>query len=55
MSIPRGTIKDITFSSKELGEDLQILIYLPTAFNPLYKYSILFAQDGKDYFQFGRI
>ncbi|WP_246197145.1 alpha/beta hydrolase [Cytobacillus depressus] len=55
MERPRGTIKDITFSSKELGEDMQLLIYLPPSFSPLYKYSLLIAQDGRDYFQLGRI
>jgi enterochelin esterase-like enzyme len=39
----------------ELGEDLQLLIYLPANYSPLYKYSLLIAQDGRDYFQLGRI
>ncbi|MFB6465386.1 alpha/beta hydrolase [Cytobacillus sp. Hz8] len=55
MEFPRGTISDRTFFSKELGEELQLLIYLPHSFSPLYKYSLLIAQDGKDYFQLGRI
>ncbi|PLR82073.1 hypothetical protein CVD25_09390 [Bacillus canaveralius] len=55
MEIPRGTIKDMTIPSKELGEDVNILVYLPASFSPLYKYSLLIASDGKDYFQFGRI
>lgn len=55
MSEKRGTIKDLTFTSKELGEDIQLLIYLPATFSPLYKYSIIIAQDGRDYFQLGRI
>ncbi len=55
MENPRGIMKDFTFTSKELGEDIPILIYLPASFSPLYKYSIIIAQDGKDYFQLGRI
>ncbi|WNS76900.1 esterase family protein [Bacillus sp. DTU_2020_1000418_1_SI_GHA_SEK_038] len=55
MSHTRGTIKDITFASKELGEDIQLLVYFPASFSPLYKYSIVIAQDGRDYFQLGRI
>lgn len=55
MEFPRGTIKEITFQSKELGEDVQLLVYLPANFSPLYKYSLLIAQDGRDYFQLGRI
>ena len=43
------------FDSKELGESLNILVYLPANFSPLYKYNLLIAQDGKDYFQLGRI
>ncbi|NYF24020.1 esterase family protein [Sporosarcina sp. JAI121] len=50
-----GTIEDITIYSKELGEDMQLLVHLPHNYSPLYKYSVLIASDGKDYFQFGRI
>jgi enterochelin esterase-like enzyme len=55
MSQPTGTIKEFTISSKALGEDVELLIYLPPSFSTLNKYSILIAQDGKDYFQLGRI
>jgi enterochelin esterase-like enzyme len=55
MDFPKGTIKEITFKSMELGEEIELLIYLPANFSPLYKYSLLIAQDGKDYFQLGRI
>lgn len=55
MEFPKGTIKELTFHSRELGEDLQLLVYLPANFSPLYKYSLLIAQDGRDYFQLGRI
>ncbi|PKR86791.1 alpha/beta hydrolase [Heyndrickxia camelliae] len=51
----KSNIKEITFESQELGESLTILIYLPATFSPLYKYHLLIAQDGKDYFQLGRI
>jgi enterochelin esterase-like enzyme len=51
----KGTIQDLTFYSKELEEEMQILIYLPPQFTPIYKYSFCIAQDGKDYFQLGRI
>ncbi|WP_176215222.1 alpha/beta hydrolase [Cytobacillus gottheilii] len=54
MEYPKGTIKDLTFSSKELNEDMELLVYLPSSYSPLYKYSVLIASDGKDYFQFGR-
>lgn len=55
MEFPRGSIKELSFQSKELGEEIQILVYLPANFSPLYKYSLLIAQDGRDYFQLGRI
>ncbi|RDI47731.1 alpha/beta hydrolase [Falsibacillus pallidus] len=55
MSTPKGTINEISFQSMELGEEIKLLVYLPATFSPLYKYSLLIAQDGKDYFQLGRI
>lgn len=55
MTIKRGTIIDETIYSKELDEEIEMLVYLPANFSPLYKYSLLIAQDGKDYFQMGRL
>jgi enterochelin esterase-like enzyme len=55
MEFPKGTIKEHTLQSVELGEEMQLLIYLPANFSPLYKYTLLIAQDGRDYFQLGRI
>lgn len=55
MNYPKGTIKEYSFQSTELQETVQLLIYLPANFSPLYKYSLLIAQDGMDYFQLGRI
>lgn len=51
----KGSVEDITIYSEALQEDMQLLIYLPYNFTPLYKYTVLFASDGKDYFQLGRI
>lgn len=51
----RGVVQDLTLFSNALQEDMQLLIYLPPNYSPLYKYSILIANDGKDYFQLGRI
>ena len=50
----QGKIEEVTISSKELGEDIQILIHLPYNYTPLYKYEVLIASDGKDYIQYGR-
>lgn len=55
MEYPKGTIKEFTLQSKELGEEMELLVYLPANFSPLYKYSLLIAQDGRDYFQLGRM
>ena len=52
---PKGTIKDWKFTSKELDEELDLLIYFPPNYSPLYKYTVVIAQDGRDYFQMGRI
>ncbi|MDN4606884.1 alpha/beta hydrolase [Sporosarcina highlanderae] len=50
-----GKIEEVSFYSNALGEEMQLLIHLPHQYSPLYKYSVLFASDGKDYFQYGRI
>ncbi|WP_391208198.1 alpha/beta hydrolase [Psychrobacillus sp. L4] len=51
----RGIVQDMTLFSDALQEEMQLLIYLPPNYSPLYKYSVLIANDGKDYFQLGRI
>lgn len=50
-----GKVEDITIFSEELQEDMQLLVYLPYNYSPLYKYSLVIASDGKDYFQLGRV
>ncbi|MDP4161772.1 MAG: esterase family protein [Bacillota bacterium] len=55
MEFARGTIKELTLYSNALDEEMQILVYVPANFSPLYKYSLVIAQDGRDYFQLGRI
>ena len=54
-TVDKGTVKDLTFYSEALKEELQLLIYIPANYTPLYKYNILIASDGKDYFQLGGI
>lgn len=53
--LDKGTVKDINFYSEALQEELQLLIYIPANYSPLYKYNLLIAADGKDYFQLGSI
>lgn len=55
MDFPRGTIEELNLFSYSLGEEMTLLVYLPSTFSPLYKYTVLIAQDGRDYFQLGRI
>jgi enterochelin esterase-like enzyme len=55
MSASRGTINELSLFSKELNEEINMLVYLPPSYSPLYKYTLLICQDGKDYFQLGRI
>ena len=50
MDFPMGKIEEIKLQSKELGEEVLMLVYLPANYSPLYKYSLLIAQDGRDYF-----
>ncbi|MHC0038684.1 alpha/beta hydrolase [Pseudoneobacillus sp. C159] len=51
----KGFTKDYTLYSHSLKEDIELLIYFPSSFTPLYKYHLLIAQDGHDYFRLGRI
>ncbi|AXH98531.1 esterase family protein [Sporosarcina sp. PTS2304] len=50
-----GKIEEITFFSEALQEEMELLLYLPSRYSPLYKHNIILASDGKDYFQLGRI
>lgn len=50
-----GKVEDISIYSEALGEEMQLLIHLPYNYSPLFKYELLIASDGKDYFQYGRI
>lgn len=51
----RGTVKDVTFYSDALKEELNLLIYIPSNYTPLYQYHVCIASDGRDYFQLGGI
>jgi enterochelin esterase-like enzyme len=51
----KGFTKDYTLYSHSLKEEIELLIYFPSSYTPLNKYNLLIAQDGRDYFQLGRI
>jgi enterochelin esterase-like enzyme len=55
MTEQKGTTLVQTIYSQELNEEVTLLIYLPSAYSPLHKYSLLIAQDGKDYFMLGKV
>jgi enterochelin esterase-like enzyme len=55
MAEQRGTTLQQTIYSQELNEEITLLIYLPSTYSPLHKYSLLITQDGKDYFMLGKI
>ncbi|WP_042349450.1 alpha/beta hydrolase [Bacillus massiliigorillae] len=55
MSIPMGRIQDLEFYSEALQENIKLLVYLPPNYSPFYKYTLCITNDGKDYFQMGRI
>ncbi|HZG61426.1 MAG TPA: esterase family protein [Anoxybacillus sp.] len=55
MTEQKGTTLVQTIYSQELNEEVTLLIYLPSTYSPLHKYSLLIAQDGKDYFMLGKV
>ncbi|MFC3884451.1 alpha/beta hydrolase [Bacillus songklensis] len=50
-----GQTEELSFYSAELDETISLIVYLPASFSPLYKYSLLLAQDGQDYYTLGRM
>ena len=51
----RGTVKDIVIFSDSLQEEMNLLVYIPANYSPLYQYHVCIASDGRDYFQLGGI
>ncbi|WP_062351940.1 alpha/beta hydrolase [Bacillus kwashiorkori] len=51
----KGTVQDFTITSEKLHESIEVLVYLPPNYSSLNKYPYVIAQDGKDYFQLGRL
>jgi enterochelin esterase-like enzyme len=50
-----GKTEEITIYSHSLQEELTLLVYKPSNYSSLYKYHLVIAQDGQDYFNLGRI
>ncbi len=51
----KGIVEEITISSSALDEEVTLLVFKPANFSTLYKYHLVIAQDGQDYFNLGRI
>ncbi|MGZ4135183.1 MAG: alpha/beta hydrolase [Tumebacillaceae bacterium] len=50
-----GTVERVLIESKFLGETREVHIYLPHNYSPLYKYPVLYINDGSDYMMMGRM
>lgn len=55
MAPKNGIIHEKKLFSRELEEEMTVLVYLPNTYSPLYKYHTVIAQDGHDYFRLGKI
>ncbi|KRG15981.1 alpha/beta hydrolase [Lederbergia galactosidilytica] len=55
MAFPRGKIYDATIESMILKENIPLLVYLPASYSEDEQYPLLIVQDGKDYFQLGKL
>ncbi|MBM7644058.1 enterochelin esterase-like enzyme [Scopulibacillus daqui] len=55
MTQQRGTINEHTIQSEYLNQSITFMVYLPYNYSDLYTYPLVIAQDGRDYFQLGRI
>ncbi|MCF6136910.1 alpha/beta hydrolase [Pseudalkalibacillus berkeleyi] len=51
----QGKREERNIYSEILNEEIQLHVYLPPSYTPLLRYSVLIAQDGKDYFNLGKI
>ncbi|TCP19506.1 enterochelin esterase-like enzyme [Scopulibacillus darangshiensis] len=51
----KGKIEELTITSKALEREMPLLIYLPPNYSDLYTYPLAIVQDGRDYFQLGRL
>lgn len=49
MAPKNGTVQEKKFFSKELNEEMTLLVYLPSNYSPLYKYHVIIAQDSTSY------
>ncbi|MCL6617207.1 MAG: esterase family protein, partial [Anoxybacillus ayderensis] len=48
-------MQELTLHSQHLDEELSLPVYCSKPITPLYKHLVIIAQDGQDYFMFGKI
>ncbi|GGE51446.1 hypothetical protein GCM10011391_32780 [Pullulanibacillus camelliae] len=55
MASSQRIVEDFILSSRFLKAEIKAIIYLPPNYSPLYTYPLVIAQDGRDYFNLGRM
>ncbi len=55
INIVNGKMTSLQFKSDLLRHTFELPVYLPHHYSPLHTYHLAIAQDGRDYFQLGRI
>lgn len=50
-----GTVERVEITSRFLNETREVHVYLPHNYSPLYKYPVLYINDGSDYMMMGRM
>ena len=48
-------LDELILTSKHLGTEERLPVYLPERYSPLYSYPVLYVQDGEDYLSMGRL
>lgn len=51
----KGIIQEQHINSDALDRSMPLMIYLPPNYSDLYTYPLVIVQDGRDYFQLGRL
>ncbi|MGV3467358.1 MAG: alpha/beta hydrolase [Heyndrickxia sp.] len=51
----KPTIEELSLQSAELNAQMNLMVYLPPQYSPLYTYPLIIVQDGQDYFNLGRV
>lgn len=51
----KRTIEEWRLTSRHLNDDVNVIVYLPANYSPLYTYPLAIVQDGLDYLRLGRL